>query len=256
MKTCRIQSVFLFLLLLLCSQNLLAAWYQVEVVVFDNLYADTDGESWYLNPGLPDRSDSIELIESLEDEEAEAKTEDSEEDEPGQREQDIPYKKLAEDFYRLGGVQRVLKLSREYRPLLHVAWQQPALNPRVARPVHIQQFEEPDPVIESDNDEEAFDIEALQSTADEFEDEYQILDLIFDGTIKLRSSRFLHVDVDIAYFPESFKGDEEEMTRDLAYQQADYVRLQETRKIKLNEIHYFDHPLFGLILRVSRLNLN
>ena len=34
---------------------------------------------------------------------------------------------------------------------------------------------------------------------------------------------------------------------------ADYARLTESRRVRLNEIHYFDHPLFGLIVQVSLL---
>ena len=229
-----------------------AAWYQIEVVVFDNLYSDTDGEFWYQNPGLPDRTDSIELIEILEDE--------NESDDAGnvstEREENVPYQKLGSDSHRLGGIQRVLKLSREYRPLLHVAWQQPGLNPRMARPVHIQQFEEPLPPGANEEDTEVFDIEAMRAE-ENVNDEYQVLDLIFDGLVRLRSSRFLHVDVDIAYFPEAMNVDEQDSIDGVDVQQrADYVRLEESRKIKLNEIHYFDHPLFGVILRVSRINLN
>lgn len=29
-------------------------------------------------------------------------------------------------------------------------------------------------------------------------------------------------------------------------------RIQERRRVKLNELHYFDHPFFGLLVRVSR----
>ena len=65
--------------------------------------------------------------------------------------------------------------------------------------------------------------------------------------------------MDIAYFPaylsnEGAVQDEDETL--FVQQQADYVRLQESRKIRLNEIHYFDHPFFGVILRVSRLKIN
>ena len=251
----RLITFSLFCISLSVSQGAFSAWYQVEIVVFDNLYADTDGESWYQNPGLPDRSNSIEMIEILEEDELSA-TLDEENGTP-ERQVNIPYKKLSDDFHRLDGIQRVLKLSREYRPLLHVAWQQPGLGPRSARSVHIQQFEEPDLQPPDAGDEEAFDIDAMRSEEEALYDDFQVLDLLFDGTIKLRSSRFLHVDIDIAYFPESPDNDESVVSGIAGgLQEADYVRLQESRKIKLNEIHYFDHPLFGLILRVSRLNLN
>jgi hypothetical protein len=31
-----------------------------------------------------------------------------------------------------------------------------------------------------------------------------------------------------------------------------FSRLRETRKMKLNELHYFDHPLTGLLMYVGR----
>ena len=31
------------------------------------------------------------------------------------------------------------------------------------------------------------------------------------------------------------------------------LRLKEKRRLKLNEKHYFDHPKFGILLQVSRL---
>ena len=107
--------------------------------------------------------------------------------------------------------------------------------------------------------QEPDDIAALRDEPVLSEDVYQVLDLIFDGTIRLRSSRFLHVDVDFAHFPGFLLNgetpDKEEGSL-FVQQQADYVRLQESRKIRLNEIHYFDHPIFGVILRVSRLKQN
>ncbi|NJK53111.1 MAG: hypothetical protein HC936_10385 [Leptolyngbyaceae cyanobacterium SU_3_3] len=30
---------------------------------------------------------------------------------------------------------------------------------------------------------------------------------------------------------------------------ADFAGLRETRRMKLNELHYFDHPLFGMFMR-------
>ena len=33
-------------------------------------------------------------------------------------------------------------------------------------------------------------------------------------------------------------------------------RMVEKRRLKLNERHYFDHPKFGLLVQVSRLEAN
>ena len=238
-----------------------AAWYQVEVIVFENLESNSDGELWYENPGLPDRSNSIALITDLADDKEDLIDAPVVEQENQVIQQNkaelIPYLQLAEDKLRLDGIQRVLKLSREYRPLMHVSWQQPGLTTANVRAVHIQKFEEPELVNSDQIRDQAENNSGFLS--DEPENDIQIMDLIFDGTIRLRSSRFLHVDVDIAFFPEFLLEQNETLNEDnslFVRQQADYVRLQESRKIKLNEIHYFDHPVFGIIIRVSRLNLN
>lgn len=182
--------------------SLNAAWYQVEVIIFENLSPQTDGEIWYENPGLPDRSNSIKLISELADEEQQS----SEEQEPEEsvllkkKAELVPYLQLPEENLRLKGVERVLKLSREYRPLTHLAWQQPGLSSANARPVHLQQFEEPDTQTTEENaDKEPDDIYALQNSADSLTNEYQVEEAIFEGTLRLRSSRFLHVDLDFAF---------------------------------------------------------
>jgi hypothetical protein len=239
-----------------------AAWYQVEIIVFEYLEPDSNGESWYENPGLPDRTNSIELIAELadgEDEEIEVPSSgQGKQNIPQNKAELIPYLQLHEDKFRLEGIQRVLKLSREYRPLMHVSWQQPSLTPTSARAVHIQKHKEPETIVINDLETgESNSLDDSFSDQNGIEDVYQVLDLIFDGTIRLRSSRFLHVDVDIAFFPEFLTEAENIQEQGLfVQQQADYVRLQESRKIKLNEIHYFDHPTFGVVLRASRLNLN
>ena len=237
-----------------------AAWYQVEVIVFSQLNPNTDGEIWYENPGLPERSESIELITDLADAEMEDSGSESdsiaESTATANKRELIPYLQLPSAELKLAGVQRVLKLSSEYRPLLHIAWQQPALRAASARPVHLQQFEEVEAIPDTDTEPE--DIESLIKSADEQFNDYEVPELLFDGTIKLRSSKFLHADIDFAFFPveldntQDVRSPEEDL---FVRQEADYVRLTESRKIRLNEIHYFDHPHFGVILRVSRLKI-
>jgi hypothetical protein len=54
------------------------------------------------------------------------------------------------------------------------------------------------------------------------------------GYFRIQRGNLLHLIADIEYQPE-----------DVIY------RIQEKRRFKLNEIHYLDHPRFGLIVRVS-----
>ena len=257
LKYCR--NVFFGLSALLFMSPAYAAWYQVEVIVFEYVSPDSDGELWDENPGLPDRSDSIELITELADNDEDTTVKntsgDAIQDKLSSKAELIPFLQSTNDKLRLDGVQRVLELSRDYRPLLHVAWQQPGLTANNARSVHLQKF------VETGNSvaDEVEDPSALKHKLVLPDDEVQVPDLAFDGTIRLRSSSFLHVDVDVAYFPKFLSKESASDSEDSSpsiQQQADYVRLQESRKIRLNEINYFDHPLFGVILRVSRLNIN
>lgn len=202
------KKILLGSLLLLFSNHAFAKWYQVEMVVFEHLAADASGELWNSDDAL-DYSSAVELVT----------------DDNGSN----AFRRLPPSKYKLGGVNKVLKLSREYRPVHHVAWQQPELTTSRAKKVHIKN---PDAKIE--------------------------------GTVNLRGGHLLHLDLDIAYFVDLFTesitsfteenvsegGEDEEIIMS-----GTYAQMKETRRIKLNELHYFDHPLFGVIMRVTRLEV-
>lgn len=209
--------LFLFCTLALVALPVRAAWYQVEVIVFEAIAPDADGELWLENPGLPDRSNSIDLVVT------------SGESAPASGL--IPYLALDVSRLRLDGVFRTLKLTREYRPLLHVAWQQSGEGPGSERPVHLQQLREG----------------AAAPAADSGLLEPR--DAIIDGTVQLRVGRFLHVAVDIAYFPRP-AGIPDASPVAVS---SEYMRMRERRKVLLNDLNYFDHPLFGVLVQVSRL---
>ena len=210
------------------SQSVYAAsWYQVEVIVFDRLYPNLDGEQWQHEEFVM-RDNLVEL-------------------EPASAEGFIPYKVLDKSRNRLGGVYRYMKLSSDYRPLYHVSWQQVATERRKSRYVHIQRLEGGGvtPVANNTTAEEP-----------EFLDEFIQPDRIIDGSIRIRSGFYLHADIDLSYFKKLPPGNMVLRTSEESYSGFDktVIKLKETRKIKLNEIHYFDHPMFGVILQVSRLS--
>ncbi len=103
----------------------------------------------------------------------------------------------------------------------------------------------------------------------------------FFGTFKLTLSRFLHIDIDMIYRTlikkhietlatetetidfESVDTDPElqaQFSQDIytdesaTYDVQDF-RLKTSRRVKPDEIHYFDHPLFGIITMVTRYEL-
>lgn len=56
---------------------------------------------------------------------------------------------------------------------------------------------------------------------------------LIDGTIAVRRGRYLHADIDLVY------------KKDVV------ARLTHSRRLRSKELHYIDHPLFGVILSVS-----
>ena len=112
----------ILLTLLLFSHSVLAeSWYQVEVIVFDRLSPNLDGEQW--------QEQEFELRENMV------------ELQPASAEGFLPYKILNSNKNRLSGIYRYFKLSSDFRPLYHVSWQQEATERRDSRYVHIQRLE-------------------------------------------------------------------------------------------------------------------
>ena len=221
------KKITLCLLLIILSTHANAEWYQVEIIIFENLYPDTGGEQWFNNQNLPDIKNSVELVsQPLTD--------------AGKL---IPFLELSPGKYKLGGVYRALRLSKEYRPLLHKAWQQSGVSSQSrAKFVHIKYVEG----------------ESINSQVIEGQDSFYDPLVKLDGTVRLRGGHFLHLDIDLAYFFESVPESiiytvlEDANTN---FKLTDYTRLIETRKVKLNELHYFDHPLYGVLMMVRRLKV-
>jgi len=132
--------------------------------------------------------------------------------------------------------------------LIHLTWQQPATERRESRFVHLQKLdgEAAIPVVDTN----------ITDAEPEFLDEIIMSNRIIDGSIRIRSGFYLHADVDLSYFKDLpaenkiLRSSEESFT---GATDKTVIALKESRKIKLNEIHYFDHPMLGVILQVSRL---
>lgn len=224
---------------LLCCLSLLClpalaeteAWYQVEVIIFDRLTPDAGGEQWRDTPFiLPDDPVDPQAAET-----------------PVEALQPAPYSLLPPARHRLGGIHDFFRRTAEYQPLLHLSWQQPAETGHQARHVRLRQ-PAPDSRTAPATEEPMF-IEQLIRPAPEI-----------DGAIRIRGGFYLHADIDLSRFrvippankippaPPVYEAAEPEAM------QKTRLELKETRRIKLNEIHYFDHPMYGVILQVSRLN--
>ena len=229
-----IKKILLITLLFFSHYALAESWYQVEVIIFDRLSPNLDGEQWQ-EQEFNIRNNMVEL-------QAASATE------------LIPYSVLDKSRNRLSGVYHHFKLSSDFRPLYHVSWQQEATERRDSRYVHIQRLdgEQAIPVVKT---EEVLEVAMIEEEP-AFIEEITMPDKVIDGSIRIRSGFYLHADVDLSYFTllpaqnKVLRSSEESIAN--GFDKTE-IKLKETRKIKLNEVHYFDHPMFGVILQVSRL---
>ncbi len=125
------------------------------------------------------------------------------------------FTELAYRLYQMKGITRALENSRDYEVLYHRAWRQLAYDRRnsVAYPVETE-------------------IESGKRNS-------------VQGGVRLIRERFLHLDVNL--FLMATRG----QTSAMADSRIPLFELNEKRRIRSGELHYFDHPRFGMIARIT-----
>jgi hypothetical protein len=138
-----------------------------------------------------------------------------------------------EESFTLNGVYNRISRLEAYEPLAHLGWVQPAKNTEQAIPYQI----------------------ANQSD----------LPRGITGTVTLYKERYLHLALDLAL--ESRPSDEAaapvaEIPPERVFGLSTSVdeptrranathRLQQSRRVRVSNTHYFDHPLFGVIAKIN-----
>ncbi len=131
------------------------------------------------------------------------------------------YRLVSSSRLTLGGVWSRLRRSAHYRPLLHAGWHLPGLPRGSARPVHLGR--------------------SLGAGADEAGGEGPSV----HGTVKISLARFLRVEVDLLYHrPVSGEAV-------VPGSAPTRFRLVSERRMRSGELHYIDHPLFGVLILLA-----
>ena len=121
---------------------------------------------------------------------------------------------LSANAYYLAGVYDRLRASSKYEPVIHKAWAQPGYSANNVRSVYV-----------SDGSNVNRDV----SDSLNLDPDVQSI----EGAVGLQGGRLLHVNVNLVF-------------RDVEVT----TTISEFRRIKLKQLHYFDHPLFGALIRV------
>ena len=149
---------------------------------------------------------------------------------------------LPKDALQLHAQVDLLETSAKYRILKHVAWLQPGFDKENAIPVHItagidysSKFGKLSPATD-----------ASSSQPEPKKDPVHEL----DGTVKIVLGRYLHVFTDLVY-RRPFKTDPENEpdTAGQDFTLAEFS-LKTHRKMRSQELHYIDHPWFGILVKI------
>jgi len=149
----------------------------------------------------------------------------------------LEFVRLAEDDFTMTDIIRRLELLDAYEPIMHVAWRQPTYPREETAPIRL--------------------------------DALGAVPARLDGTFALYLSRYLHLVVDLELDAEDenagalaapgqqgFSFGDSRRQDDIyadPYQRAVRYHILENRIVKNGELRYFDHPKFGVIARVTRV---
>ncbi len=240
----------LFTLLSLLPSLLLAQqdtrWYQVEIIAFaQNSAAYHKSELWPHDFTPPNIAKSRELARSRVD-----TTQASSQLPP-------PFSRITSSSLRLHNTAKRMEKAGDLELLLHTGWIQPGLPENKAVAVHL--YEGMDSGLAA----------SAQGTPPRF-----------DGTLRLILSRYLHLESDLIWrdpieavnTPAETPAAENSnlsdnaiagtsMAADAPVESApletgyQVYRLQQSRRMRSKEIHYIDHPRFGLVVLVTPYNV-
>ena len=138
-----------------------------------------------------------------------------------------------DDSKKMYGVWQKLQQSQEYQPLLHTLWRQPYTpfsNPQYVIIDEIFQLNSP------------MDDEPL-SVLESFSPLQDINDMTLHGKVALSRGRFSHLHVKL------------NLVRVNLNDERIVYAIDETRQVQLNQLNYFDHKEFGVLIQVKETPL-
>lgn len=253
------RNVFILLMSLLSACTVCAAsqtepLYQVEIIVFSQVSANALlSEQWPATPLLPSLNRVKELTplpapQANNDDGVEAMKGDNSVAEDAQTNESTPFAVLpASDWQLTKAAQKIAKQG-EYQVLLQASWLMPALSDKKAPKIHIyggQAYGAGGEVLEANSPlMSPVNNEILPSTAPV--NQWQI-----NGFIKISKPYLFQADADLVLtLPKS-------VIEKLSSKAADTLKtnqfvLNQTYRLRLGQLYYFDHPLFGMLMEITK----
>lgn len=234
-KTFAFQAALALTLALAPAASLLAAetpQYTVEVIIFKNLTGDPSGaEIWTRANQEPLPEADLDLPEAVTQPEPTPAVE---------------YTLLKENELGLRQLAQRLEASQRYEVLLHQAWRQPGLERDKAAPMHIEvPLESIAPAPAPSAEPSLFE--------DGMSSDWARPEARLEGKLKLILSRYLHLETDLRYYTGELLQPMDAAQDEFAelVTQPQVYRLKQERRMRSGELHYLDHPAFGLLAVVK-----
>ena len=186
-------------------------WFTVEIIVFEDLRSDNLHAEHW--PPDPGEPSLVNAIELT------------------HLPEDAPddgvhaYRLMKFSNLTLGEVRNRLRRSAHYRPLVHAGWRLPGLPRSAARPVHVGRSLDDGEVRAAER------VGAGRSSV--------------HGTVTVSLARFLQVDVDLLYHRPASSEAAAPSSAPTRF------RLVSERRMRSGELHYVDHPLFGVLVLLT-----
>lgn len=189
-------------------------WYQIEILVFKQTSSTKTKERLPEGSILPNAASGIPI--------------DATGDTSLTRGGSVAFRRLGESAYTLRQQHQKLVAAPKYSPILHLAWRQPIKFRKSGYKVWIQGGRLLTSNVSNSNDPE------LNSSARQ--SNYEVF-----GHLTFTRARYLHVYTDLVYRTPSHDGKSEYA----------HYRLKDHRRMSSRQIHYLDHPMFGMLIYIK-----
>jgi hypothetical protein len=225
-------------------------WYKVEVIVFENNDPQALKEHWPLEPGKP-KLQNIKYLSRYSENSIKN------------------FQLLQSKDYELKDAKQRLK-RQGHRLLFHRAWQQQIGDENISKSLHLiggKRYK----IYNQPNDSHGVSAQQNISGQAAMQKQYEM-----DGTLTLSKGRYIHANADFVFHKpmkvltqvSAQKGISSEKSANNIKTRLAYVdnksswqndpenrlqplRLSQTRRMKSGEIHYIDHPFYGMIISVT-----
>ncbi len=159
-----------------------------------------------------------------------------------------PFSLVPADEWQLMAAWERLQRHREYRPLVHLAWRQPEYPFGGGKPVRLHGGK----ILAGRSEEPS----SLVTLPDHRAKREPVVEEI-DGNIVLTKGRYLHIALDLAYRQPEDRGTSTVVPWSLARRDRRFwtYRIQQKRRVQLNELAYFDHQAFGVLAKVTTFEI-